>query len=77
VVSAAILIASGFTPLGVWLMHPIENAYSRPALPAHIDGILILGGGPDPRIFASRGAPNSCFGVARLIAGFALARQHP
>jgi len=77
IAAGAILVACGFTPFGIWLMHPVENAYPRAALPAHIDGILILGGGTDARIFATRGAPNSSYGLARLMAGYQLARQHP
>ncbi len=77
VASAAILIVFGFTPVSVWLMHPVENLYPRPALPAHIDGILILGGGTDSETFASRGAPNAGYGFARLAAAAGLAQKHP
>jgi uncharacterized SAM-binding protein YcdF (DUF218 family) len=77
VASAAILIVAGFTPVGVWLMHPVENLYPRPALPSHLDGILILGGGNDSDIFASRGVPSGHYGLARLTAAAELARTHP
>jgi uncharacterized SAM-binding protein YcdF (DUF218 family) len=77
IASAAILIVFGFTPVSVWLMHPIENLYPRPALPAHIDGILILGGGNDGAIIASRGAPNPSNGLPRLAAAAELERRYP
>ena len=76
-VAGTILILLGFSPVSVWMMHPIENLYPRPALPAHVDGIIILGGGNDGEIYGSRGAPNPSYGVTRLMAGCALARQHP
>ncbi|GAA0558176.1 YdcF family protein [Rhizomicrobium electricum] len=77
IASAAILIVAGFTPLSVWLMHPVENLYSRSTLPAHLDGILILGGGTDAEILTSRGAPNASYGLARLAAAASIARLHP
>jgi uncharacterized SAM-binding protein YcdF (DUF218 family) len=76
-ISAAILIVFGFTPVSLWLMQPLENAYPRPPLPQHIDGILILGGGTDGEIFASRGVINPNHGLTRLAAGYQLAREHP
>lgn len=77
VASASILIVAGFSPVGIWLMHPVENLYPRPTLPAHIDGILVLGGGSDGVIFASRGAPIGDYGLARLAAAAEVARLHP
>lgn len=77
IAAAAVLIVLGFTPVSVWLMHPIENAYPRPTLPQHIDGILILGGGMDAETYASRGVPNPDQGLARLVAGYEVARRHP
>ncbi len=77
VAASAILILLGFTPISVWLMHPVENAYPRGLLPPHVDGILILGGGTDGEIFASRGVINADQGMTRLVAAYELARQHP
>jgi uncharacterized SAM-binding protein YcdF (DUF218 family) len=77
IASATILIVFGFTPAGVWMMHPIEKLYPRGPLPQHIDGILILGGGTDGEIYASRGVTNADYGLARLVAAFEVARQHP
>jgi uncharacterized SAM-binding protein YcdF (DUF218 family) len=75
--SAAILIVAGFTPVSVWLMHPVENLYPRPALPQHVDGILILGGGNDSDIFGSRGVSVGSYGLARLASAAGVARLHP
>jgi uncharacterized SAM-binding protein YcdF (DUF218 family) len=77
IAAGAILILFGFTPVSVWLMHPVENAYPRGPLPRHIDGILILGGGTDGEIYASRSVPNPGNGLTRLVAGYMVARQHP
>jgi uncharacterized SAM-binding protein YcdF (DUF218 family) len=77
IAAAAVLIVLGFTPVSVWAMRPIENTYPRAPLPQQVDGILILGGGSDGEIYTSRGAPNADLGLARLVAGYGVARQHP
>jgi len=77
IAAGAVLILLGFTPVSVWLMHPVENAYPRGLLPRHIDGILILGGGTEGEIYASRGVTNADQGLTRLVAAYELARQHP
>lgn len=77
VASVAIFIVAGFSPVGVWLMHPVENLYPRPTLPSRIDGILILGGGSNSDIHGSRGVPNGNYGLARLAAAAGVARLHP
>jgi uncharacterized SAM-binding protein YcdF (DUF218 family) len=77
VISFAVFVVAGFSPVGLWLMHPVENQYRRSTQPTHIDGILILGGGNDGRVFATRGTPSPGNGLTRLVAGYELARQHP
>lgn len=77
IASSVLLIGFGFSPLGVWLMAPIENAYPRAALPDRIDGILILGGGSDGEIFHAHNAPLASYGLPRLVAAYQLARRYP
>ena len=38
------LILAGFTPLGYWLIGPLENRYPLPDSPEPVDGIVVLGG---------------------------------
>ena len=61
---ALLLIGIGIVPSAIWLLRPLEFEYGRPAHPPdHVKGILILGGGASNR--------------ARLMVGYALARQYP
>lgn len=61
--AAALLLGIGVVPSYQWLDRPLETEYRRGPLPAHIDGILTLGGGIDYRV--------------RLVSTYALARQYP
>ena len=75
--SCALLVLMGILPLGVWLVRPLEDWYPRANLPGRVDGILILGGGLDPDMLASRGAMGAGQGEARLISGVELVRRYP
>jgi uncharacterized SAM-binding protein YcdF (DUF218 family) len=77
VVSAAMLLFLGVFPLGTWLVRPLEDRYPRPPWPKHVDGMLILGGGLDPVVLASRGVPAEEHSEPRLVAGVELARRYP
>ena len=74
---AASLVSIMIFPVDRWLIEPLENRYSRGPWPAHVDGIVVLGGGEDAAVFAARGvqAPDPAEG--RLIAGAELARRYP
>ena len=75
VAAALLLVLAGF--LAVPLARTLEDQYPRPPLPAHVDGILVLGSGFDTALFRARGAPATNSGIWRLEAGFALARRYP
>ena len=75
--SAALFVVIGFFPLGIWLLRPLEDRYSRPNWPPHVDGVLVLGGGAHPEILDSRGVPAVEFSDRRLIGAFELARRYP
>ncbi|MEI9996691.1 MAG: YdcF family protein [Rhizomicrobium sp.] len=64
-------------PLDQMLARPLENRYPRPPLPAQVDGIVILDGGLNPRIFRSRGVTGENASTMRMIAGADLARRFP
>lgn len=64
-------------PLGSWLVKPLEDRFQHPALPGHVDGILVLSGGAVPKILQERGMPVSLTGSARILAAADLARRYP
>ena len=65
-------------PVGRAMLLPLEQRFPRPAqLPRRIDGIIILGGAINPRLSLDFGEPVYNRAVARVLAGAALARQHP
>jgi uncharacterized SAM-binding protein YcdF (DUF218 family) len=75
--SAILFVVLLVLPLGAWLVKPLEDAFPRPAWPARVDGILVLGGGMDPDIVASRHAPSEDATEGRLVGAFELARRYP
>ena len=78
IVAAVVLVVFGVLPTGDWLARRLENQYPRPAaLPAHLDGILDLGGGLGAGILATRHAPAAALSEARLVSTFELARRYP
>jgi uncharacterized SAM-binding protein YcdF (DUF218 family) len=65
-------------PIGRAMLLPLEQRFPKPAaLPQRIDGILVLGGMIDPLLSRDFGEPVYNRAVARMLAGVALARQHP
>jgi uncharacterized SAM-binding protein YcdF (DUF218 family) len=78
IVTALVLLVFGVLPTGDWLAQQLEDQYPRPAsLPAHVDGILDLGGGLGADILAVRHAPATSLSEARLVSTFELARRYP
>lgn len=66
-----------FLPVGEWALNKLENQYPRGPWPAHVDGILELGGGLSPSIFQARHLPGAQLGEPRMVATFELARRYP
>jgi uncharacterized SAM-binding protein YcdF (DUF218 family) len=65
-------------PLGSALLLDLEQRFPRPAaLPARIDGILVLGGAVNPRLSMYYGETVFNGSVARVLAATRLARRHP
>jgi uncharacterized SAM-binding protein YcdF (DUF218 family) len=75
--AAAALFALMVIPFDQMLARPLENQYPRPALPAHVDGIVVLDGGLTPNIFLSRGVTGANPSALRMLAGAELARRFP
>lgn len=48
---AFLLLFIGFFPVGEWLISPLESRFvANAALPAQVDGIIVLGGSISPRL---------------------------
>ena len=75
--SILILVLAGTSLLNGPMIRALENRYPRPAWPAHVDGVLVLGSGFDVNILRRRHAPQANEGVNRLVAAMAVARHYP
>lgn len=65
-------------PLDQWVLMPLEDRF--PPLrnpPAHIDGIIALGGAVDTELTEARGLPALNDAAERMTTFVALARRHP
>lgn len=74
------LLGGGLSPLGNWLICPLEQRFPRPpAMEASEDirGIIILGGGEDGRISTARGDLALNEAAERITEGARLARRMP
>jgi uncharacterized SAM-binding protein YcdF (DUF218 family) len=78
VVGAAGLAATALLPVGSWLLLPLENRFPLPtALPAKVDGVVLLGGGVDESISAARAHATVNHAADRLVSTAELARRYP
>jgi uncharacterized SAM-binding protein YcdF (DUF218 family) len=75
--AAVLFVVLLVLPLGAWVLKPLEDAYPRSGWPPKVDGILVLGGGMDPAIVASRRAPSEDLVEGRLVGAVELARRYP
>ncbi len=75
--AVVLFVVIGILPTGTWLTLPLENRFARPAWPAHVDGVLVLGGGTGTAIIVSRGVPATKSSEPRLVAAYELARRYP
>ncbi len=75
---ALLLVVCTILPVGSWLAGVLENRFPPPRpLPAHVDGIVVLGGSVDPILSAARGQPIVSGAADRLFAMVTLARRYP
>jgi len=66
------------TPANQWLLLPLEDRFRRPdPPPAHVDGIIVLGGAVDQNIAEARGIPALNGAAERMTEAVALARRYP
>lgn len=71
------LLAVAALPLGDWLLAPLEARFPVPPVPAHIDGIIELGGAVDPAVSEAHGQVALNSAGARVTETLALALRHP
>ncbi len=64
-------------PVGTWLYRVLEYRFPQPTLPAHVDGIIVLGGEIQSKLSLAHGQPVIGEGAARLLAFADLARRYP
>ena len=74
---SAALVAITVLPIGAWLLMPIENRFTPPALPEEIDGIVMLGGAVEEQISELRGQIALNESAERATALVELARRYP
>jgi uncharacterized SAM-binding protein YcdF (DUF218 family) len=78
IASVALLGICGFSPLGNWLLYPLEQRFPPwDAARGVPDGIVVLGGSIDPELSAAHGRAVFTHSADRIIAAAALARQYP
>lgn len=66
------------TPLPPLLVMPLEDRFSRPAaMPAHIDGVVVLGGAVDQTLTEAHGIPALNGAAERMTELVVLARRYP
>ncbi len=73
---AVFLVIVAF-PVDEWLGAPLEGRFPRPPWPAHVDGMIVLGGGENGAVFAARGVPGFTPGESRMVAAAELVRRYP
>ena len=72
-----LLGVTGFTTFGYALITPLENRFVRPVEPAHIDGIVVLGGGMDGEVNSVRHGWEFNQSGDRMVEALRLALTHP
>lgn len=79
IASVVVLAICGFSPLGNWLLYPLEQRFppwdaARGGVP---DGIVVLGGSIEPELAAAHGGAVFTHSADRIVTAAVLARQYP
>jgi uncharacterized SAM-binding protein YcdF (DUF218 family) len=76
--SIALLAICGYSPLGNWLLYPLEQRIPAwDATRGAPDGIVVLGGSIDPELSAAHGVSVFSGAVDRVITAAELAHRYP
>jgi len=76
IATAAIVTLTVF-PIGEWALVPLENRFPAVALPARIDGIVVLGGAVRIETTVAHGKPALNDMAPRITEALALSRRYP
>jgi uncharacterized SAM-binding protein YcdF (DUF218 family) len=80
VLMAAALVGiavAGFSPLGSWIILPLEERFALPDPAEEPDGIVVLGGSFDTHVSLERGTVSLTDAAERLTTMVELARRYP
>ena len=77
VLGGLLLFVTTFTTFGYALITPLEDRFQRPAEPARIDGIVVLGGAMDGEVNSVRGGWEFNRSGDRYLETLRLALTHP
>jgi uncharacterized SAM-binding protein YcdF (DUF218 family) len=72
-----LMLVCGFSPLGHWLVLPLEQRFARAEIPRDIEGIIILGGFEDVYISRGRNILTMNDAAERLTESVLLANRRP
>lgn len=73
-----LLLAIAFLPIDAWLLSPLEDRFPPVRdMPAHVDGIIALGGAIDAERSAAHGIPSLNDEAERITTFVTLARRYP
>jgi uncharacterized SAM-binding protein YcdF (DUF218 family) len=76
--SVALFAIFGFSPLGNWMLYPLEQRFPPwDAAQGAPDGIVVLGGSIDPDLSIAHGVAVVRSAADRVIAAASLARRYP
>jgi uncharacterized SAM-binding protein YcdF (DUF218 family) len=75
--SAGLLLFGGWLPVSNWLMLPLEQRFPRADLAGEVDGIVVLGGAEEARIWVERAGHALNEAGERFTEAVALARRYP
>lgn len=76
-IATLLLVVSTTTNLGLLLVRPLEARFERPAEPAEIDGIIVLGGGMNASLNGLNGGWELNRAGDRFAEALRLALRHP
>lgn len=75
---ALLMLAISLLPMDSWCLAPLEDRFPQPgALPAQVDGIIVLGGAVNPEQTERHGIPSLNENAERMTSFVKLARRYP
>lgn len=77
ILATLLLVLCSFTTFAYVLVAPLENRFVRPPEPAHIDGIVVLGGAMDTEVNTARHSWELKRSGDRFVETLRLALRHP